>query len=483
MPFRLQLEDTHGAVIHRVEFVEGELVIGRAEDCDLPVQSGSVSRHHARVFVHLGRPYVEDLRSSNGVVVDGERIRGMHALTAGTVAIIGDHILRFDADPIPIQERLASGPHASAAADVPSLVRLDDGFDGPRVLPLMATTSRIGRASTADLQIVDGSVSRIHAEVRVSASSAIVSDLASANGTFVNGQPIHHPTALNEGAVLQVGDVPLLFTATPASVRWSEVVVPSPGVPPTRPTLLLTVAAAVAATVIVGAALALMLMREGEGVEDSTPLERATQAANSGDWETAAEEFSAALQADPTNESLTAASAHARREASARRRLAECREQLESARSLQFAEDTVAAVDAFETAQSCFRSIDATTSAHPEAQTALQQSIVPPLVELLRLNGLQALESGEYDVALEHLRNARRLHAERTEPAQGESASAEELGAELRTAYVRAGVAAAESENWSRAVSMLTQANELAPLDGPQAQQLADARSRAARAR
>jgi hypothetical protein len=51
-----------------------EVFIGRAPDCDLVIDSPKVSRHHARVARAGGAVFVEDLESSNGTRVNGERI-------------------------------------------------------------------------------------------------------------------------------------------------------------------------------------------------------------------------------------------------------------------------------------------------------------------------------------------------------------------------------------------------------------------------
>ncbi|HEY0255126.1 MAG TPA: sigma 54-interacting transcriptional regulator [Kofleriaceae bacterium] len=51
----------------------GTITIGRSQQCDITVDSGSVSRHHANF--HLGQDVeIEDVGSSNGTYVDGARI-------------------------------------------------------------------------------------------------------------------------------------------------------------------------------------------------------------------------------------------------------------------------------------------------------------------------------------------------------------------------------------------------------------------------
>src|SRR5512140_594297 len=51
----------------------GTLTIGRASRCDVVIDSGSVSRHHANLTIG-GDVEIEDAGSSNGTFVDGARL-------------------------------------------------------------------------------------------------------------------------------------------------------------------------------------------------------------------------------------------------------------------------------------------------------------------------------------------------------------------------------------------------------------------------
>jgi len=58
-------------------------VIGRHPECDVVVDVGAVSRHHAQVVEIGGSFYVEDLNSRNGTFVNGDPINGRHRLQFG----------------------------------------------------------------------------------------------------------------------------------------------------------------------------------------------------------------------------------------------------------------------------------------------------------------------------------------------------------------------------------------------------------------
>lgn len=60
-----------------------EFLIGRAEDCDLRLESSLVSRHHCMLAVRQGRVYVRDLQSSNGTGVNNHLAVGETPLRDG----------------------------------------------------------------------------------------------------------------------------------------------------------------------------------------------------------------------------------------------------------------------------------------------------------------------------------------------------------------------------------------------------------------
>ncbi|RME00002.1 MAG: FHA domain-containing protein, partial [Deltaproteobacteria bacterium] len=60
-----------------------EITIGRKGDNTLVLPSGSVSSHHARIFLKEGKLYVEDLGSTNGTLLKKKRLKGIHALWPG----------------------------------------------------------------------------------------------------------------------------------------------------------------------------------------------------------------------------------------------------------------------------------------------------------------------------------------------------------------------------------------------------------------
>lgn len=73
-----------------VPLSEGTYIIGRSRDADLFVSDPSASRRHARLVVGAGETRIEDLRSKNGTLINGTRLKGKLTLRLGDKITIGN---------------------------------------------------------------------------------------------------------------------------------------------------------------------------------------------------------------------------------------------------------------------------------------------------------------------------------------------------------------------------------------------------------
>ena len=74
--------------------------IGRAAGCELQIDSSSVSRHHALVLVGPRETIIEDLNSTNGVLVNGRKVT-RHVLSDGDSLTFGETKFRYFVRPLP----------------------------------------------------------------------------------------------------------------------------------------------------------------------------------------------------------------------------------------------------------------------------------------------------------------------------------------------------------------------------------------------
>jgi chromosome segregation ATPase len=86
--------------------------IGRAAGCELQIDSGSVSRHHALVLVGPREAIIEDLNSTNGVLVNGRKVT-RQVLGDGDAVTIGETQFRY------LARRLNRSPEPDPAGTTP----------------------------------------------------------------------------------------------------------------------------------------------------------------------------------------------------------------------------------------------------------------------------------------------------------------------------------------------------------------------------
>ena len=67
--------------------------LGREAGNDIIINDPQVSRHHARLTLQGGAYVLEDLGSTNGTFVNGRRVAGQIALSAGDMIGLGDTIV------------------------------------------------------------------------------------------------------------------------------------------------------------------------------------------------------------------------------------------------------------------------------------------------------------------------------------------------------------------------------------------------------
>jgi ABC transport system ATP-binding/permease protein len=180
--------------------LDGQLVLGR--EVDGPgrlAEDGRISRRHARLSKgEDGRIVVEDLGSANGTFLNGRRIGGPTAVSAGDEIRLGRTVLVVEEAPAERPTELL--PHRRPMEQVgspSSISRVSNRAPVPQLAALLRSGDRIpipieglsiGRLAANDIPIASDRASRHHARIALSDGRYYVADLDSRNGTFLNGE-------------------------------------------------------------------------------------------------------------------------------------------------------------------------------------------------------------------------------------------------------------------------------------------------------
>ncbi len=260
--------------------LDAELSVGREEGNDLVLPDSAISRKHCRFFVDGNQILVEDLGSSNGVTVDGERIDGPTPVSSASEVFLAEWKVQIASGrpskvsprqagmdgptherpaaprgngatskptrqltsarpgralapangPEPVERGTKRLPAAQMGAKKAALARPTGpaprsasikGLTGPwtgRTFPLSRPVTVIGRSAPADIVVDDDSVSRRHVEIRKTGDGYTVRDLGSANGVFINSDAISEAPLAN-GDEVRLGVVSFVYSGPGAAKR------------------------------------------------------------------------------------------------------------------------------------------------------------------------------------------------------------------------------------------------------------------------
>lgn len=117
----------------------------------------------------------------------------------------------------PVEPKAISSPKEQPAAQSPKPSGSQSGRQprlevGGQAYPLVRAITLMGRGTDADIRVEDPGVSRKHCEIVVG-NPAIIRDLKSTNGTFVDGIRIDECT-LTEGAIVKLGGTAFTFRSS-----------------------------------------------------------------------------------------------------------------------------------------------------------------------------------------------------------------------------------------------------------------------------
>ncbi len=239
----IELRCTAGPAAGERITIDAELVLGRDQSEPGRLQGDPrLSRRHARLFINDGgQAAIEDLGSTNGTSVNGERITKARILTTGDEVHAGQTTLRVEVTAQAAETQLdtvrtvASPTVGRAPSRGPALLVVAGPSKG-EAIPL-GTELLIGRGFGEPGALGgDRQLSRRHARIaRGPGGVFYVEDTGSTNGTMLNGVGLRRAHALKDGDEIQLGASRLDargLPRAPLTVELEEAPAAAPGFDP-----------------------------------------------------------------------------------------------------------------------------------------------------------------------------------------------------------------------------------------------------------
>jgi pSer/pThr/pTyr-binding forkhead associated (FHA) protein len=205
--------------------------IGRSASADLTINDPQVADLHLKLY-REGAIYTCFDVTGQGFGHNGQRVLKA-SLNVGDLIQVGAHAIRLIADrpdmvphvpaapaapaPAPALAAPAAAPPqrapaAPAQAQNGAALRAVRGNDAGKTFPLGKDVVIMGRGVSTDITLWDIRASRAHCRIDRRGNAYRISDLNSANGTYVNGKKIRVHD-LRQGDMIKIGASVLQFAA------------------------------------------------------------------------------------------------------------------------------------------------------------------------------------------------------------------------------------------------------------------------------
>ena len=225
--FKLTLaNDQSSSPRQEFELVKSEIIIGRDDSADVTIPASAVSRRHAKLMLEGGNYMLEDLGSSNGTFLNGEKLTERRPLKSGDKIRLGQiinlvyHAPATEPDKTAVRSAPAARPSHVMQTMLGEEPILQDST-GPRQLivtiaggstqtyPLTRKTLSIGRLEDNDIVIPSQIVSSRHARLEQvnGGGYKLVMAAEAKNPILFEGRPLDDSRVLHHDDILRIGSL------------------------------------------------------------------------------------------------------------------------------------------------------------------------------------------------------------------------------------------------------------------------------------
>jgi pSer/pThr/pTyr-binding forkhead associated (FHA) protein len=194
------------------ELTKDIINIGRGTKNDIVIDHPDLSRNHCQL-VRLVTDYeLQDLNSTNGTFINGQRLTSNRILHSGSLIELGDAVtFEYEAERQTTNDVTASPPPVTEplpppiSPDQPFFLVVKLGKEPDRVYLLKNDVVTIGRDLSNYIVVQDPEISRWHVQLQRSAEGYTAKDMGSTNGTLLNGVRMNVPKLLTDLDTLELG--------------------------------------------------------------------------------------------------------------------------------------------------------------------------------------------------------------------------------------------------------------------------------------
>ncbi|SHE50330.1 FHA domain-containing protein [Microbulbifer donghaiensis] len=166
-----------------VWLVAPKVTLGRAANCDLTIADDSVAKLQAEIVVDGETLTLNNLSGAGQILLNGSPVKGSCEVKLNDQLQVGGRVLQV------VDPKVTKLRAAASASSVAWALRANHPAIAGKVFPVKETTV-VGRSDECDITFSLSHLSRRHARLEVREGLLFVTDLGSANGTYLNNKRI-----------------------------------------------------------------------------------------------------------------------------------------------------------------------------------------------------------------------------------------------------------------------------------------------------